>query len=58
MFIILPPFVEGALDKTVKRLTPELLRETMEYMWPIEVRVQLPKFRIEESYDMSEVRSG
>ncbi|XP_037088946.1 serpin B4-like [Pollicipes pollicipes] len=54
MFILLPPFMEGALDTTVSRLTPELLRQTIEFMWRVDIHVQLPKFRIEESYQMSE----
>ncbi|XP_037089182.1 serpin B4-like [Pollicipes pollicipes] len=58
MFILLPPFIEGALDTTVSRLTAETLRSNMEMMWPVDIDVQIPKFRIEESYKMKEKLSA
>lgn len=54
MFLLLPPFKPGALDKTVELLTPELLQDAFARMYPVEVRIKVPKFRIEESYEMSE----
>ncbi|XP_037089532.1 serpin B4-like [Pollicipes pollicipes] len=54
MLILLPPFIEGALDTTLPWLTAETLRSSVAMLWPIEIDVQIPEFRIEESYKMKE----
>lgn len=54
MFLLLPPFQDGALNTTVSKLTPQVFRNTIEMMWQVDVNVTIPKFRIEENYDMSE----
>ena len=53
MFLLLPPFRDGALNTTVSALTPQVLRDTIDNMWRVDINVTVPKFRIEEDYDMS-----
>lgn len=55
MYILLPPFMDNALDETVKRLTPQRLKQAISYMWKVDVSVKIPKFRIEESYEVSDM---
>ena len=54
MYVLLPPFKDGALDKTVDALTPEAFQNAIGRMYPVEIRVKVPKFRVEETYEMSE----
>ena len=54
MFLLLPPFKDGALNTTVSMLTPEVFRNTIDLMWQVDINVTIPKFRIEENYDMSQ----
>ena len=56
MFLLLPPFRDGALNHTVTRLTPQVFRNAIEMLWQVDIKnVTVPKFRIEENYDMSDV---
>ena len=52
MFVLLP-FVDSALEETVSRVTPEILRGAFEYILAGTVDVHIPKFRIEEDYEVS-----
>ncbi|XP_043206651.1 serpin B4-like [Amphibalanus amphitrite] len=54
MYVLLPPFVDGALDHTVQKLTPENFQSAIRRMYPVEIRLKVPKFRVEENYEMSE----
>ena len=56
MFLLLPPFRDGALNRTVSLLTPQLFRNAIEMLWQVDIKnVTVPKFRIEENYDMKDV---
>jgi len=57
MFIVLPPFKDGSLDVTVGNLTARNFRAAVEAMWRVDIHVEVPKFRIEESYEMSQTLS-
>lgn len=51
MFILLPPFVSGVkgFNQMVQSLNSTTLREAMDNMWRIQVTIELPKFKLEES---------
>ena len=52
MFVLLP-FSGSTLEVTVARLTPKILRGAFEFLLAGTVDVQIPKFHIEEDYEMS-----
>lgn len=63
MMIILPPFDDHALSETVKRLTPTTLRGVMAevrsgFYEVDDLNVELPKFKIEQSLDLSQTLSA
>jgi len=63
MMIILPPFDDHALSETIKRLTPTTLRGVMAevrsgFYEVDDLNVELPKFKIEQSFDLSQTLSA
>nr|ACO14815.1 Serpin B4 [Caligus clemensi] len=57
MLIILPPFEEGSLQKTINLLSPEtfqgVIAEVKSGFYQIDdLSIKIPKFRIEESYNL------
>ncbi|EHB09763.1 Leukocyte elastase inhibitor [Heterocephalus glaber] len=57
MIILLPDDIEDdttGLEKIEKQLTLEKLREWTENLKTIEVNVQLPRFKLEESYNLND----
>ncbi|KAF0289019.1 Serine protease inhibitor 88Ea [Amphibalanus amphitrite] len=56
MYILLP-FADSSLDVTISRLTPKILRGAFEFISPGEVNIHIPKFRVEEDYELSSVLS-
>ncbi|NXN95719.1 ILEU inhibitor, partial [Rhinopomastus cyanomelas] len=55
MIILLPDDIEDdstGLEKLQKQLTLEKLQEWTEHLYSTDVRVRLPKFKLEESYDL------
>jgi len=59
MIIILPPFLDDALQETVKRLTPHTLQVAMAeiksgFYKMDKLDVQIPKFKIEQSLELKE----
>lgn len=51
MFILLPPFISGAngFNAMVQSLNSTTLRNAMDNMWRIQVQVELPKFKLEQT---------
>jgi len=63
MIIILPPFLDDALQETVKRLTPHTLQAVMAeiksgFYKMDKLDVQIPKFKIEQSLELKEPLSN
>jgi len=63
MIIILPPFEDNALHETVSRMTPENIHGVMSeiklgYFKADSLTVQIPKFSIEQSMDLSGTLQG
>ena len=56
MFVLLP-FADSTLNVTVSRMTASILRNEFENMSAGTIDVQIPKFRIEEDYEVSSVLS-
>lgn len=59
MIVILPPFLDDALQETVKRLTPQTLQAVMAeiksgFYKMDKLNVMLPKFKIEQSLELRE----
>jgi len=50
MFILLPPFISGeeGFNAMVQSLNASSLRYAMDNMWPIQVTVEIPKFKMEQ----------
>lgn len=57
MIIILPRFENNAIDKVIKQLTEEALQEILDFesLYPRPIEVEIPKFTVEESIDLSMV---
>jgi len=53
LFILLPPFTPNALEETISRLNSSTLREAMDEMYPDSIEVFLPKFKIQQSFELS-----
>ncbi|KAK2719932.1 serine protease inhibitor 88Ea-like isoform X2 [Artemia franciscana] len=53
MFILLPPFVENALDEVLSKLNGSILKEALRSMWKVDIEVGIPKFKIEASMELS-----
>ncbi|ODN02111.1 Serpin B9 [Orchesella cincta] len=54
MFILLPPFTPNALQDTISRLNASTLREAMDGMYPDSIEIFLPRFKIEQTFDLSQ----
>jgi len=62
MMVILPPFDDAALFETVQRLTPATLRGVMAevrsgFYEVDDLNVELPKFKVEQSFELSHTLS-
>lgn len=55
MFILLPPFTPNALQDTISRLNSSILREAMDGMYPDSIEIFLPRFKIQQTFDLSQV---
>jgi len=64
MIILLPPFVQGALNETLSRLNSETLRGSIDdlrnnknsdFSFNDEVEISLPRFKIEQTFDLTKV---
>lgn len=51
MFILLPPFISGenGFNAMVQSLNSTTLRDAMDSMWRIQVNIEIPKFKLEQS---------
>ncbi|XP_044150794.1 leukocyte elastase inhibitor-like [Bufo gargarizans] len=61
MIILLPDNIEDettGLQKLEKEITLEKLQEWTQHMYPIDVRVHLPKFKLEENYKLKSTLSA
>lgn len=55
-FFALLPEGKNGLDETVNRLTLETLRDAMSRTFPVTVEVGIPKFRMEQTLNLRNVR--
>lgn len=55
MFILLPPFTPNALQETISRLNASTIREAMDGMYPDSIEIFLPRFKIQQTMDLSQV---
>lgn len=53
MFILLPPFISGenGFNAMVQSLNSSTLRDAMQHMWRIQVTIELPKFKLEQTIE-------
>lgn len=56
MFILLPPFTPNALQETISRLNASTIREAMDGMYHDSIEIFLPRFKIQQTMDLSQVR--
>ena len=65
MVILLPPYVPGALNETTSRLDSETFASSLdnlrnfkndEFSFNDEVEIYLPKFKVEQSFDLTKVK--
>jgi serine protease inhibitor len=54
LYILLPPFTPNALDETISRLNASSLESAMSGMVEDTIELHLPKFKIDETYELSE----
>ncbi|XP_075145357.1 serpin 88Ea [Haematobia irritans] len=52
MVIILPPFVEGALEKVLAKLKPDSLENALKQASAKEIDISLPKFEFEQNLEL------
>nr|XP_013102058.1 unnamed protein product [Stomoxys calcitrans] len=52
MIIILPPFIEGALENVLTKLKPESLENALKNASPKEIDISLPKFEFEQNLEL------
>lgn len=52
MIIILPPFVEGALENVLSKLKPDSLENALKMASPREIDISLPKFEFEQNLEL------
>ena len=55
-FVLLPEGTNNSLETTISRLTLEKLRDAMSRTFPVTVEVGIPKFRMEQTLHLRNVR--
>lgn len=56
MVIILPPFVEGGLEKVLSKLKPDTLENALQHAILREIDISMPKFEFEQNLELLPVR--
>lgn len=55
-FYILLPEGPGGLDDTISRLSLDLLQDVMSRTFPANIEIGVPKFRLEQTFNLKRVR--
>ena len=57
-FYVLLPEGPGGLDETISRLSVDLLRDVMSRTFPANIEIGVPKFRLEQTFNLRKVTAS